>query len=442
MGFWKKLFGRGKIEDKIQADTESKTFDNTFDIDTIEQFLNNQYNDIFQSFKEYVRSKYEDVQSKLLTFKSSLAKLGKATFSKPEGGVNLALVQKLLAQRKSFINKMKLMIDKLSKPMGDSFDSITSYQISVLNSIKTADKYTSREFASFEQLFKEESKLISNNFRSLFTVVKNFDKFVSEKKDSFASISNARNEFEALKKYIRISKDREKELDDLNKHASDLKENLSSEKRRLKDLESGEEWKKFNDLTEDKTDMESQMSEVKFLISQNLSIIEKPLKKFQNLVFRGVEKLDNSKELDKYIDSPVDMLIATKDFAYFRSILRSICNDISSEKINIKNRDKTLSKINWIIDHNVFEELVEKYNPLVNKLKTLEDDISKQIIVKEKQDVENHIEDLERESNSVTEKLVEIKKQVEKSNNLINTSKSNLEKLLSSFISGEAKINI
>ena len=421
MGFLEKIFGK-----KENAESNGKTFD----ICKVDNFLKNKYDENFQPFKEQVKTVYEELQTALKNFKDSLSNLEKAN---PTETIDTASLNMALSQRKSFINKMKIMINRLNKQLDFNLDSIVDYQNSSLHSVTETNDSTVKEFSLFEQVFEEQSKVAYENFKAVYNATKKFNNLVSEKRNSIDTVINVQNELTSLKKSIDGVQENKMEIDNYNKKLSNLQEKIKSEEDKLKKLESSDEWTKYNHLIQKKKELEDRINEIKDDISQNFSKIEKPLKKFQHLVQRGIEKIDDGKTLNKYLESPIDALIETKDFTFVNSILEKVKQSINSDKIDLKDKDKTLSEISWLIDHEIFEELIEEYNSLKVEVKKLENDMAQQDILKFKNNIEKNIEQLNREFQTTMEEIEQIKKQIEKQNISIQENKNNLEKKLSSL---------
>lgn len=432
MGFLEKLFG--KKEEKEVAESAEETFD----IETATDFLKKKYNENFQFLNDEVKGAYEEIQMALGNFKESLSNLSNANFNEPLDSVSL---QMAISQRKSFINKMKIMISQLNKPLDLSLDSIIEYQRSSLLSVKEADEHTVKEFIMFEQILNE-SKEVFKNFKSVFNVTKNFSDLVSKKKELLNPISDAENELDSLKKNIEYIQKNKKEIDDHTKRLMELKKRLESEEENLKKLEESDEWDRFNRLIERKKELDFHISEIRADISQNFSKIEKPLKKFQHLVQVCKEEIDDKKMLNRYLDSPVDALIETENFSFINSTLERVKRSISSDAIDLKDKNKSLSEIDWMINHNVFEELVTKHNSIIEELKKLEKDITEQGVNKLKSGIESRIEQLNREAQAIATEIERNKRQIEKLEVSVQERKTSLERGLAKLIGSKATITL
>jgi chromosome segregation ATPase len=432
MRFLEKLFGNNE-EKQIAEPAEE-----TFDIETATDFLKKKYNENFQFLNDEAKASYEEMQVTLENFKESLSNLEKANFNESLDSVSLHMA---ISQRKSFINKMKIMISQLNKPLDSSLDSIIEYQRSSLLSVKEADEHAVKEFIMFEQVLNE-SKAVFKNFKSVFNTTKNFNDLVSKKRELLYPINDAENDLDSLKENIEFIQRVKKGIDEHNKRLLDLKERLEYEKENLRKLEESDEWNRFNRLIERKKELDSHISEVRNDISQNFSKVEKSLKKFQYLVKVGKEEIDDKKMLNRYIDSPVDALIETENFSFINTTLERVKHDIFIDVIDLKDKNKALSEIDWMINHKIFEELVTKHNSMIKEMKKLEEDINEQSVNNLKSEIENRIEQLNRETQAINTEIERNKRQIEKLEVSVQEIKANLERSMAKLTGSNAKITL
>ena len=432
MRFFEKLFGK-REENEVVEPTEE-----VFDIETVTNLLKKKYDENIQHLSVEFKAAYEEIQLALGNFKESLSILEKANFNEPLDSVSL---QMATSQRRSFINKMNIMISQLNKPLDSSLDSIIEYQRSSLLSVKEADEHALKEFIMFEQVLNE-SKAVFEDFKSVFNATKNFSDMVSKKKELLNPINDAEDELDSLKKNIEYIQNNKKEIDEHNKRMMELKKRLESEEENLRKLEESDEWNEFNRLIERKKELDSNISEVRVKISQNFSKIEKPLKKFQYLVKVEKEGVDDKKMLNKYLDSPVDALIETENFSFINSTLERVKSNISSDKIDLKDKDKALSDIDWMVKNNIFEELVTKHNSMIEEMKKLEESIKEQDVNRLKSEIESRIEQSNKEIQEITTEIERNKRQIEKLEVSVQEKKTSLEKSLVELIGSKATITI
>src|SRR5439155_1881866 len=83
------------------------------------------------------------------------------------------------------------------------------------------------------------------------------------------------------------------------------------------------------------------------VLTSKFSSLEKSLKKFRKITQERREKFELTKELDNYIDHPLDILVDDVDFRFLYSILERMEGLIKNGMIELeeKKKEKTLEVI-------------------------------------------------------------------------------------------------
>lgn len=438
--FFKKTFG--KIEEKSETERKVSTVSDvgnvskqeTFDIVSVENFLEKKFDESFQSFIENVKKSYEEIQVRLNEFEQSLIDLEKARFEENINHetlhLNITQINLADAHRKSFINKMGIMINQLNKPLDSNLDSIVEYQQRSLLLVIKANIRSVRDYSLFEGFLPKESKEAIKNFKILINTVKKFDNSVHKHISNISLIKKAQNEFPKLKEKIESIRKNEKPLKTLNKRLRELKLKSRSIEERLKKLELDENFKHW---MEKKNILNSKLLELKSEISQYFSQINRPLKKFLYLVKKGKEKIEEEKMLNNYLDSPADTLIVTNDSNSINSILNKIQKSILNGRLKVKNKDKVLAAIKHIIDKNVFQKLIIEYTSTVNDSEKLEKEIQMRDVLKLKNKLEKNLTQTRKEIDSTAKEIENTEKQIKQLSSSIEGNKNNLAEMLSTI---------
>jgi len=308
--------------------------------------------------------------------------------------------------------------------------------------IEAATAFLKKKYDENFQLVHDEIKYATSlRKRSISKKKAMLDLLVaSREKELLNPVVDAEKELDSLKKNIEDVEKNKKEIDEHNKSLLDLRKRLKSEEENLRELEASDEWDSFDQMIKRKMKLDSQISEIRSEISQNFSKIEKPLKKFQHLVEVGKEEIGDKKILKRYLDSPVDALIETENFFLINSTLERVKRSISSNAILLKDKSKALSTIDWVIDNDIFEELVTKHNSMIEEIRKLEEDIDKQNIDKSKSEIESRIKYLGGNGQAITAEIERIKKQIEKIEVSVQEGKVRLERSLATLIGSKVTI--
>jgi len=443
----KKAFG---VEEKDESKQEvsnivsnngSESKQRVFDIESVIGSLEKKFDENFQLFKEEIKKSYDEIQARLNDLKGSLINLEKAKL----GGdldaetlrLNSALINLTNAHRKSFIEKMNIMINQLNKSLGSDVDSILEYQQFALHSIIIADGKTLKDYGFFKDMLKKESKEITEKFQLLYDAMRNFDYSVHEKIGNVFSIKKAQDEAASIKKDMEIIQKNKGTLETIARELVELHIKRKSLEENLKKLESDENYLSF---MERGNAIESEISKMKSEIYRNFSLIDKPLRRFRYLIQKNVEKIeiDDEKILNRFLDSPVDTLIETGDFALVNSFLDKLQADILNGKLDIKNKEKILQNIKAMIEHNIFKELVLRYNSLEDELNKLKKDKEMENVLKSKNEVRGELEQINRDIEMKSKEIERRKKFIEKLDVSIKERTDDLKKMLPSFLEGKA----
>ena len=433
LSFLERIFGK-------KEETREQVFNKqVFSIEDAENFLSTNFDERFQTFKEDASKIYEEMQPVMVNMQKSLENLVRVDFKEQ---VDSELLQNVIAHKKSFVQKMEIMIEKIKKPMQPDLDSILKFNKSISLAISETNMSTVKDYHFLKILFEKEAQKTFENFKILSNKSDNFETLINSNKENLFSIRNAQKDLQSIKEETRNLNQIEGLLKTFNIKLSDLKSKHDSLKEDLKKFKDGKDWIHFNNLLEKKKIMEEKVSNLKSQIPQNTSQINKPLRKFKNLVDNGIVKIQNEKILKKYVESTLDALIEEKNPKTIRLILEMVQKNISEGKIELKDKEKTMIEINRILDDNLFENFLKKYLLLMEDLEKLEEDITAHRASNIKNKMESEIEDVKRDIEMIRLEIEKVKKQIEKTKNSIKERKITLEKTLTLLTNKKISINV
>ena len=433
LSFLERIFGK-------KEETREQVFNKqVFSIEDAENFLSTNFDERFQTFKEDASKIYEEMQPVMVNMQKSLENLVRVDFKEQ---VDSELLQNVIAHKKSFVQKMEIMIEKIKKPMQSDLDSILEFNKYISSAISETNMKTVKDYHFLKILFEKEAQKTFENFKILSNKSDNFETLINSNKENLFSIRNAQKDLQSIKEETRNLNQIEGLLKTFNIKLSDLKSKHDSLKEDLKKFKDGKDWIHFNNLLEKKKIMEEKVSNLKSQIPQNTSQINKPLRKFKNLVDNGIVKIQNEKILKKYVESTLDALIEEKNPKTIRLILEMVQKNISEGKIELKDKEKTMIEINRILDDNLFENFLKKYLLLMEDLEKLEEDITAHRASNIKNKMESQIEDVKRDIEMIRLEIEKVKKQIEKTKNSIKERKITLEKTLTLLTNKKISINV
>jgi len=410
-----------------------------FSIEDVENFLSTNFDERFQTFKKDASKIYEEMQPVVVKMQKNLKDLARVDF---KDRVDSELLQNVIGHRKSFVHKMGVMIEKIKKPVQSNLDSILELNRSISSAISEANMKTVKDYHFLKILFEKEAQKTFENFKILSKMSNNFENLINSNKENLFSIRNTQSELQSIKEETRNLNQIEGHLEILNAKLSDLKSKHDSLKQDLKKFKNGKDWLRFNELLEKKKIMEEKVSSLKSQILQDTFQINKPLRKFKNLVDKGVVKIKDEKILKKYVDSTLNALIEEKNPEMIRSVLEMVQKNIFEGKIKVKDKEKSMVEIKRILDNNLFEDFLKKYLLLTEDLEKLGENITAHTASSIKDKMENQIEDMKRNIEMTSLEMEKVKKQTEKTKNSIKERKITLEKTLALLAKREISINV
>jgi len=417
---------------------EKKEEELAFSIEDAESFLSKNFNERFKPFKEETDRIYQEMQSAGTNMQKSLDELAQSKF---EGPVDSQLLQNAVGHKRSFIHKMEAMLEQLKKPLQPDFDSILKYGRSVDSAVFEANQKTVMNYNILRELFEREADSAIENFKVISRISNDLKSLISRNTESILSIRNVQNGLRSLKEETDALSRIEENLKTLETKISGLESEHENEKENLKEFEGGEEWIHFTELLEKKKNLAGEISSLKSEIMQNISKVDKPLRKLKNLVDREIVKVDDKKILEKYVNSFFITMAEEKNPETINSILKTIQKSISEGKIDLKGKERSLAEIEWILENNVFETLLNKYLLLEDDLKGLEKVIDENNALNVKNDMEKRIRDLEKQMEAASSEISEVEKQIGRAKNSIDGRKIALEESLTVLANKKIKLN-
>ena len=165
-------------------------------------------------------------------------------------------------------------------------DSILEFNKSISSAISKTNMKTVKDYHFLKMLFEKEAQKTLENFKILSKMSNNFENLINSNRENLFSIRNAQNELQSIKEETRNLNQTEEHLKTLNTKISDFKSKDDSLKEDLEKLKNSKDWFHFNELLEKKKIIEEKVSSLKSQILQDTSQINKPLRKFKNLVGR------------------------------------------------------------------------------------------------------------------------------------------------------------
>lgn len=428
LGFWQRIFGKKKEEEFTKE---------TFTLDEARSFVERKLQERSEPFIQRANKIYSEMQSTATKFQSSLKDLNKANFT---GKVDTELLQNVVAHRKSFVNKMNMVIKEINKPLETDFDNFIEYYNSIANTINDVNQRTVKDYHFLKELFAQEANAVIQNFKELDQTSKNFANLINENRDEFNSIKSTKNEIQVLAEEIKDLEQKKSGTEKLEKKMSELKAKQTTAIEELEKIKTSDELKQCNEILRKRQEVELDIARVESEITRAFSRIERPLRKFNKLIQSDLEEFEDKKALEILIDSPSEAFLKEKNSEFVNYILKKIQALISEDKIELKDKEKILSEIKWLLENKVFEEFAAKHNSLMQQLENLQSFDDK--ILNAKNEVENQINLIQKELDQTNSEIAKTKNQINKIESSINERKNKIENAFEPLVNKKISIKL
>jgi len=320
----------------------------------------------------------------------------------------------------TFSEKLLELLNSFEVPEKFDYRSLSNFKVTLDKFLRAVWELGSRYIPRMSiPAFKTPILKIDYYIKGLYKIRKKLNNFL-ETKYSYAkyveeTIEEARKILEKEKEIIELKKEiAEKgiKIKELQKIKTMLEEKINEKRDLLK--------------TED---FEEKAYKVKNEIRNLLAPIDKPLRKFLNLVERGEVKITKEqKELLSRTNRLKNPTMSLKDTEILKDLLEFIKKLILSGKISLdkKKSKKALNSIQMILEKHVLDELTKSYVSLretkrkleeehkddLRDMKNLEEELRK--IKTEINDLEKEINSKEKEINDLKEKIFTLKEDLER----------------------------
>ena len=257
----------------------------------------------------------------------------------------------------------------------DEFVSIDNY-----DDIKNFESQSNKMLKKFGDVLGRHSKVIHIFAKKYAKQFKNYLQILKQYHDDITNLINQFNKFEDESNNIIDNKNKILELKDdiinfnakIDKITSSLDEfeqNINSFTSQISELKNSTEYSKYQ---ETKNHVDSLMKEedgIKYKITEHFTKISRPIHKY---VY--ISSLDKSQKLllEKLESDPYDV-IEEKNKSNLELILDSVCKNVISGSISVKDKNKTVEQITEV--KSSLSDLISMKNTFIEKSVKLKDSL-------------------------------------------------------------------
>jgi hypothetical protein len=288
----------------------------------------------------------KEIQETKESLKNAIDNLEK-TKIKDKAGKRIETAVK--TNKNTYITALRAFESKINTPEKYTYSDLRAYISDFKDKIKNLNKRTLRNYHIIKTLIGEDLEQVAKKLRALDQAVNNLTDTIE--KNKLKEIEEIHERLKELNETLLSNKEKSSKEVDLKKTKETLLKKEEKIRASIKLLEVSEEYNKYNELIQKRDENKNQINDLNSEFLSYYLAIERSIRKFLKDDKKTIEKL---KQPQKFF------LNHTEEF---QKILKQIKENIESEKVVLKNPEKTRKQITDLLAFS------NKYKPLIEKLK-------------------------------------------------------------------------
>ncbi len=427
MGFLDKL-RKNRKETIIEKEPEHLV---EVKINDVVDWLNRETaNDIERSKKE-LSKKWGLLVSRKDEILSALKKLGKDSFEpndKTYAVVNMT--------KDSFVSNSTVQLNKIARMPDSNYSSAKRFH-STLSDILNKISVNQKQSYIMSNYFKGSFGGVIKSIKLLDEQLSGYNKTIEEGKalkvlEEVGNLASEHNKIGEEKSYL---DDSQREFSEQVKKAE---QELSGARNELNRLRESEDWGRISSLDKRKGEIEKEISDINFLISEELSIIKRPLKKLAHDDKRFSLSRSQVSDIENSIKSPLKEFLGNHDG--FKQTINTLKTNIRDLNLKDTELDK-LGKLFSGLENGEILNLRRKTFELEKaKSKIMLDRSSLEKLVDEESKLSRGIVDMDTTIKKTEKELSEVQRKRKETESSISKIKSDIEKTIFENLNRKVKI--
>jgi hypothetical protein len=426
MGFLNKFFG---FKNKQHSSERKKL---RIKIEEIDFFLKKNSEPILKDFEKQIFSFFSRIKFSLNQLSNLANTIEEKKISIDEGNQRLRKI--VLTSKKNLALQLNSLAKKFLPPSSFELEKIKNYCVFSPKLFESEIMFFRKNIAYSGILLKEEVKLAGEKAMEVKKELDALKQFY-QGFTSFHLIENAKEKISLLKSLLNEKEELINSIDSLEKQFFSLKNQLSRLNSELYSLKNSSEMNELNALLTKKNSLLKEKQALNSNFLEIFSKIEKPLKRFTKLVKAGNYIISNEEKelLLLYESKPLNAFKRDQKGIVLKKILSEVKEKILDGTISLKEKEKEkkISAINFVLKFDFFENFFWKLNSIESNLLMTEKKISSFSIFKKIVLLEQNIESIQKELNSLNKNISMGKK----NKTLINEKIEELSKKISLSLS-------
>jgi len=346
--------------------------------ETVPGWIEQQTDSEFKELKAEALNRFSEIRFLLKETRNQLSALEKKKTEPEEENQNRneRLHRVVFSSQQTMILRMRILLDKLEPPKMPEWEEMRQYSTGSFGLLQKETELFGKNIAYTSLLHKEEVKGIGQHLSELEGILKSLSNSFSSN-PLFEQTQLAKNLHSQVANLKREQQRLEQESKRLQAEQKQFQQILSRQQTTLAATQSSSEARQWEQSQEQLKELSSQKEKLRSQLSELASEIDKPLKRFQQLVSSNQWTLEKepAQFLSALSENPLKALEMDTKGQSFKSVLKEILSAIDQKKISFKDEKeeaKRRSAVLHLLEYDFFSNFFWKRNELEKKRQQIE----------------------------------------------------------------------
>ncbi len=366
-------------------------------LESVENDLKEELEDV----KKTLESLESDAKKEIEKLKDSARKMENVYFEKDDKRYT-----RINMVKDAWLKKFESALRSLSLDDAKDLDAIEKNASEIeafLGEISATDM---RQNYILSNYFKKEMKSIISSLAILEESAKSLRELAQ--KSAVKTRKKIRSLAKGLSDARKERKETEEKIKKMENELLRLEEIIKEREKNLSDIVQSPEMKRLYEVTKRKEEAEKRLKELRMRMSEELAVINRPLKKIKH----GLEKSD-AMLISEFASSPVEICLSPEGERKAETVINIIKKNASEANMSDKDKKK-LDAFYEKVKSNELKRFRDEYMETEEALKNMEAEIKESsYLPKRKESVEGDLRLLKEEKEKIETELSEAKKKEE-----------------------------
>ena len=349
---------------------------------------------------------------------------------------------------KSATEARKLLIDKITRGLSEVTDAPEFSDAALASFDERLTRVTNLTTDAMVAHGRYVGSVFGSRFSSVRLYLRELHDIFRQAHTTIADITHESKsldpilaEMESLVETVQNTGKMQEKIKSLEEQTKEAEETLKSERARLNQLESSEEFKRATDSVWEVNQTKLEINRVEGEVIGAFSEISRPLRKLGNLVASGKHQMDRDliKALDLCIESPLETIVSDEKVSATETLLKETSRLLSEHKIDLEERERR-KKLERTQQLAAALGDYKKRLELLNKQLEVQTQVSKHSVLKQVTELKHSISQNETRLNQTKTLTEEIDQKLKQTKNDIEKKRAELERSVSETLGLKVEI--